>query len=65
MDFQEFLKENQEAIRQIAASMQCKNYNPMKDKSPLSTILNMVHTDVAALASRYVAIINELLTDNE
>lgn len=37
----------------------------MKDKSPLTIILNMAHKEVAALADRYVAIINQHLTDKK
>lgn len=59
-DFREFLEEDPVAIARIEAYMDSRNYVPLEDSEQMNMILNMAHGEVAALADRYVAIINEL-----
>lgn len=59
-DFREFLEENTVAIGRIEEYMDSKNYVPLEDNEQMKMILNMAHKEVAALADRYIAIINEL-----
>lgn len=59
-DFREFLKDAPDAIVRIEAYMDSRNYVPLESSEQMSMILNMAHGEVAALADRYVAIINEL-----
>jgi 5-methylcytosine-specific restriction endonuclease McrA len=59
-DFREFLGENAEAIRRIEEYMDSKNYVPLADNQQMKMILNMAHKEIAALADRYITIINEL-----
>lgn len=59
-DFREFLADAPDAIVRIEAYMDSRNYVPLESSEQMSMILNMAHGEVAALADRYVAIINEL-----
>jgi 5-methylcytosine-specific restriction endonuclease McrA len=59
-DFREFLEGNREAISRIEAYMDSRNYVPLEDNEQIKMILNMAHKEVAALADRYITIINEL-----
>lgn len=59
-DFREFLTHTPKAIARIEAYMDSRNYVPLESSEQMSMILNMAHGEVAALADRYVAIINEL-----
>ena len=59
-DFREFLEGNAEAISRIEAYMDSRNYVPLEDNKQIKMILNMAHKEVAALADRYITIINEL-----
>lgn len=59
-DFRAFLAHAPEAIARIEAYMDSRNYVPLENSEQMSMILNMAHGEVAALADRYVAIINEL-----
>ena len=59
-DFRGFLGGDAEAVARIEAYMDSRNYVPLEDNEQMNRILNMAHAEVAALAGRYVAIINEL-----
>lgn len=59
-DFREFLGENTAAIRKIEEYMESRNYVPLESNEQMKLILNMAHKEVAALAERYITIINEL-----
>lgn len=56
--FREFLGDDAWAIARIEAFMDSKNYVPLEDNEQLRAILDMAYAEVAALADRYVAIIN-------
>lgn len=67
-DFREFLGENAEAISRMEEYMDSRNYVPLEDNEQIKMILNMAYKEVAALADRYITIINELFIqspDNE
>lgn len=64
-DFKEFLGANAEAINRIEEYMDSKNYVPLEDNEQMKMILNMAHKEVAALADRYVTIINELFVQSQ
>jgi len=59
-DFREFLGENAAAISKIEKYMDSSNYVPLESNEQMKLILNMAHKEVAALAERYITIINEL-----
>ena len=59
-DFREFLGENTAAIGKIEEYMDSRNYVPLESNEQMKLILNMAHKEVAALAERYITIINEL-----
>jgi len=59
-DFREFLAENTAAISRIEEYMDSRNYVPLEDNEQMKMILNMAHKEIAALADRYITIINEL-----
>ncbi len=60
-DFREFLEDNTTAISRIKEYMDSKNYVPLEDNNEqMKMILDMAHKEVAALADRYITIINEL-----
>ena len=62
-DFREFLKGKPEAearIHRIEIYMNGKNYRPLEGNQQIKNILDMAHKEVAAMADRYIAIINEL-----
>jgi 5-methylcytosine-specific restriction endonuclease McrA len=63
-DFRAFLAENTAAISRIEAYMDSRNYVPLEDNEQMKMILNMAHKEVAALADRYISIINELFSQN-
>ena len=62
-DFREFLEGNTAAIFRIEEYMDSRNYVPLKDNEQIKMILNMAHKEVAALADRYLTIINKLFSD--
>jgi 5-methylcytosine-specific restriction endonuclease McrA len=64
-DFREFLGENTWAISKIEEYMDSRNYVPLVDNEQMKMILNMAHKEVAALADRYITIINELFQTGE
>jgi 5-methylcytosine-specific restriction endonuclease McrA len=59
-DFREFLGEKIEYIQKIEEYMDSRNYVPLEDNEQMRMILDMAHKEVAALADRYIRIINEL-----
>jgi 5-methylcytosine-specific restriction endonuclease McrA len=59
-DFKEFLADDAVAIRRIEEFMETRNYVPLEDSEQMKKILDLAHKEVAALASRYITIINEL-----
>lgn len=63
-DFRKFLEANAGAISKIEAYMDSRNYVPLEDNEQIKLILNMAHKEVAALADRYITIINELFVQS-
>jgi 5-methylcytosine-specific restriction endonuclease McrA len=63
-DFREFLAGNTVAIRRIEEYMDRRNYVPLEDNEQIRMILNLAHKEVAALADRYITIINELFSES-
>lgn len=63
-DFKKFLEENTAAISRIEEYMDSRNYVPLEDNEQMKTILNMAHKEIAALADRYITIINELFSQS-
>lgn len=59
-DFRVFLKGNDEAIARIEEYMDSRNYVPLEENEQVTRVLDMAHKEVAALADRYVTILNEL-----
>jgi len=57
-DFKEFLEDKIERIVKIEAYMASKGYTPLGDNKHIKMIVEQAHEEVAALARRYVAIIN-------
>jgi hypothetical protein len=62
-DFRAFLEGNGQKIDRILEYMLIKNYVPMGDNKKVKTILELAHKEVAAVAERYIAIINSLFSD--
>jgi hypothetical protein len=70
LDFREFLGNDLASIQRIEAYMDSRNYVPLEDSEQMRVILDMAYKEVAALAERYIRIINELFpqsseTDSE
>ncbi len=61
-DFREFLGENAVAISRIEEYMDGRSYVPLENNEQMKMILNIAHKDVAALADKYIKIINELFS---
>ena len=59
-DFRVFLEGNNEAIARIEEYMDSRNYVPLEENEQVTRVLDMAHKEVAALADRYVTILNEL-----
>lgn len=59
-DFRDFLGENEAAIARIEQYMESRNYVPLEDSEQMHLVLNMAHAEVAALADRYVTMINSV-----
>lgn len=59
-DFRDFLGENATAIARIEQYMDSRNYLPLEDSEQMKLVLNMAHSEVAALADRYVRMINSV-----
>lgn len=59
-DFRDFLGENAPAIARIEQYMDSRNYVPLEDSEQMRLVLNMAHAEVAALADRYVRMINSV-----
>ncbi len=59
-DFRTFLGENAAAIARIEEYMDSRNYVPLEDSEQMRLVLNMAHAEVAALADRYVKMINSV-----
>ena len=65
-DFKDFLSDKPEAIAEIEKYMASKNYKPLTNDKSLKIILDMAYKEVADLANRYIAIINErIVTSND
>jgi hypothetical protein len=60
-DFKAFLKDHAERAAKIEAYMASWNYTPLGDSGHVKMIVELAHEEVAALARRYVAIINTVL----
>ena len=58
-DYREYLADNTEAIDRIEQYMDSRNYVPLEDNDQMKMLLNMAHREVASLADRYIAIVNE------
>lgn len=56
--------ENTAAISRIEEYMDSRNYVPLEDNEQMKMILNMAHKEIAALADRYIIIINELFSQS-
>jgi 5-methylcytosine-specific restriction endonuclease McrA len=63
-DFRDFLEGNNAAISRIEEYMDSRNYVPLEDNEQIKKILNIAHKEVAALADRYITIINELFSES-
>lgn len=59
-DFREFLGDNAVAIARIEEYMDSRNYVPLEDSEQMRLVLDMAHSEVAALADRYVKMINSV-----
>lgn len=57
-DFRDFLGMNEAAISRIEQYMDSRNYVPLEDSEQMRLVLNMAHSEVAALAERYARMIN-------
>ena len=55
---------NSAAIGRIEEYMDSRNYVPLEDNEQMKMILNMAHKEIAALADRYITIINELFSQS-
>jgi 5-methylcytosine-specific restriction endonuclease McrA len=64
-DFRQFLEENTAAIGRIEEYMDSRNYVPLENNEQMKMILNIAHKEIAALADRYITIINELFSQSE
>jgi HNH endonuclease len=62
-DLNEFLKDQPERTAKIGAYMASRNYTPLGDNRHIKMIVEQAHEEVAALASRYIAIINTVLAN--
>lgn len=62
-DFRVFLEGNGEAIARIEEYMDSRNYVPLEENEQVTRVLDMAHKEVAALADRYVTILNELFVE--
>jgi 5-methylcytosine-specific restriction endonuclease McrA len=63
-DFREFLEGNAVAINRIEEYMDSRNYVSLENNDQIKKILNLAHKEVAALADRYITIINELFSQS-
>jgi 5-methylcytosine-specific restriction endonuclease McrA len=63
-NYREFLGTNIEAIKKIDKYMESQNYIPLEDDVKLKYILNTAYEEVAAIAKRYINIINDLFINN-
>jgi hypothetical protein len=61
-DFRAFLGDGIERIGKVEAYMASRGYTPLKDDVQIKMILDQAHAEVAALARRYIDIINGVLT---
>jgi|GEM_PF-659563 len=59
-DFRDFLGDNSEAIARIEAYMDSRNYVPLEGSEQMKLVLNTAHGEVAALAERYIRMINSV-----
>jgi hypothetical protein len=62
-DFREFLAGDIHKIEKILAYMCANNYTPIGDNKQVKMILELAHKEVAAVAERYITIINSLFPD--
>jgi hypothetical protein len=60
-DYREHLGEDQDRIDRIENYMTSSGYVPLGDNKQVKAILDQAHKEVAALAERYIAIINTAL----
>lgn len=61
-NFDEFLASHPDRIAVIEAHMERNNYIPISDNAQIRQIIDLAHKEVSQVASRYVEIINTLLT---
>lgn len=59
-DFRDFLGTDEVAIARIEQYMESRDYVPLEDSEQMRLVLNMAHSEVAALADRYVRMINSV-----
>lgn len=60
-DFRDFLGDDEAMVVRIEQYMESRNYVPLEDSEQMRLVLNMAHSEVGALAERYVRIINSQL----
>lgn len=60
LDFRDFLGADEAAIARIEQYMESRDYVPLEDSEQMRLVLNMAHSEVAALADRYVRMINSV-----
>lgn len=58
--FRDFLEGDESTIAKIEEYMDSRNYVPLEENEQVTMVLDMAHKEVAALADRYVKILNEL-----
>jgi hypothetical protein len=58
-NYKDFLGDNIGAINKIEKYMESRNYVPLGNNEQVKKILNMAYEEVATVADRYIAIINE------
>ncbi len=63
-DFRDFLGDDEAAIDRIEQYMESRNYVPLEDNEQMRLVLNMAHSEVGALAERYVRLVNSVFMAN-
>jgi len=63
-NYLEFLEEKNERIEKIQKYMESRNYVPLGKNEQVAMILDMAYKEVATVSHRYIAILNELFSNN-